>query len=80
MMLAQKTYDATAIGAIGTMTYGGMAAVGQVDDGAGYERFAAFVRDLEAMEVQGLVRIESKHRESTTGNRYVDLVRFTRLK
>lgn len=80
MMLAQKTYDATAIGAIGTMTYGGMVAVGQVDDGAGYERFAAFVRDLEAMEGQGLVRIESKHRESTTGNRYVDLVRFTRLK
>jgi len=36
MMLAQKTYDATAIGAIGTMNYSGMVAVGQVDDGTGY--------------------------------------------
>jgi hypothetical protein len=80
MMLAQKTYNATAIGAIGTMTYGGMVAVGQVDDRAGYERFDAFVGDLEAMERQGLVRIESKHLESGTGKRHVDMVRFTRLK
>ena len=79
-MLAQKTYDATAIGAIGTMTYGGMVAVGQVDDGAGFERFAKFADDLEAMERQGLVRIESRHFESQTGKRHVDMVRFTRLK
>jgi len=57
-----------------------MVAVGQVDDGAGYERFATFVGDLEAMERQGLVRIESKHVESGTGKRDVDMVRFTRLK
>lgn len=79
-MLAQKTYNVTAIGAIGTMTYGGMVAVGQVDDGSGYERFATQVGDLEAMEHQGLVRIESRHFESQTGKRHVDMVKFTRLK
>ena len=80
MLLAQKTYNETVIGGVGTMTYGGMVSVGLVDDGSGYESFAAFVRDLEAMERQGLVRIESKHLESQTGKRHVDMVRFTRLK
>lgn len=79
-MLAQKTYDATAVGAIGTMTYGGMIAVGRAADDSGYERFASFVADLEVMEAKGLVRIESRHHESQTGQRHIDQVRFTRLK
>lgn len=79
-MLAQKTYDATAVGAVGTMTHGGMIAVGQAADDAGYERFASFVADLEAMENQGLVRIESRNHESQTGQNHIDQVRFTRLK
>lgn len=79
-MLAKKTYDATPVGAIGTMTYGGMVAVGQVAGATGYERFASFVADLKSMEVQGLVRIESLHHESQTGKRNIDMVKFTRLK
>ncbi|WP_166485924.1 hypothetical protein [Rhodoferax ferrireducens] len=74
-MLARKTYDATAIGAAGTMTYGGAS---QMD--GGYERFATHIADLEAMEANGMVRIEYRHHESGTGDRHVDLVRFTRLK
>lgn len=78
-MLAKKTFDATAIGGIGTMTMSSLVSVGVGADESGYERFAAEVAQLEAMEQQGKVRVEFRHQESSTGKRYVDLVRFTRL-
>ena len=74
-MTARDAYESTAVGAVGTMTYRG-----STSDDSEYERFALLVAELESMESEGLVRIESKHRESQTGMRHVDVVRFTRLK
>ena len=73
-MLVKKLYDSTAIGAIGTLTYGGV-----TNDQIQYEAFAEQVADLESLDAQGLVKITHWHHESTTGNRYVDLVQFKRL-
>ena len=80
-MLAEKTYQATSVGATGTMTYGGLVAVGLGPDPiAGYEAFAVELAKMEGMENQGLVTITYRHRESQTGKKYVDVFRFTRLK
>lgn len=78
-MLAKKTFDATSIGSMGTMTMSSLVSVGASADESGYERFAAEVAVLEEMEQQGKLRIDYRHQESSTGKRYVDLVRFTRL-
>jgi len=45
-----------------------------------YERFKGEVEELEQMENAGLVKITLRHHEQTTGRRYVDLVRFRKLK
>lgn len=81
-MIAQKLYSNTAIGAVGTMTYGGVVSVGAgvPDQESGYQRFATQIAELETMEINGLVRIDFRHHESSTGKRNIDLVRFTRLK
>lgn len=79
-MLAKTTYDATAVGGVGTMTLAGLVSVGSGPDESGYERFAAEVTSLEALEREGKVRIDDRHRESTTGHRHIDMVRFIRLK
>lgn len=79
-MLAEKTYEATPVGGVGTMTLAGLISVGSSADESGYERFAAEVASLEAMERDGKVRIQTRHQESGTGHHYVDIVRFTRLK
>lgn len=79
-MLAKKTYDATAVGSVGTMTLAGLVSVGSSPDESGYERFAAEVASLEALEREGKVRIDNMHQESGTGRRHVDIVRFTRIK
>lgn len=78
-MLATKIYEATSIGAVGSMTMSGLVSVGVKADESGYERFAVEVAELEALEAEGKVRIDSRHRESATGRHYVDMVRFTRL-
>lgn len=44
------------------------------------QRFQDVVDELDAMEQQGLITISLRHRESQTGQQYVDLVRFTRNK
>ncbi len=74
-MLVKKIYEETAVGAVGTLTYGGVS-----NDAEEYEAFADHVADLESMEGAGLVQIIYRHRESTTGSRFVDLVQFTRLR
>lgn len=80
-MLAAKAYKDTVVGEIGTMTHAGLVVVGgPLNPIAGYEAFAAEVARLEAMERQGLVTIISRHTESLTGKRYVDIVKFKRLK
>jgi hypothetical protein len=83
-VIAQKTYAATAIGGSGTMTFARGAVTGPgasaVPLSEQYLRFAGEVTGLEAMEAQGLLKIDFVHRESTTGSRYVDIVRFTRIK
>lgn len=79
-MIANKVYESTAIGKVGTMTYGGQVSVGAQDNESGYQRFAAQVAELEMMESKGLLSIDERHHESSTGNRNIDLVRFTRLK
>jgi hypothetical protein len=50
---------------------------------AGTTDLAAFqdvVAEFDALEVRGLISVTLRHRESHTGNRYVDVLRFTRLK
>lgn len=75
MITAKKTYLATAVGDVGTMTYGG-----PTNGLAEYERFANEVGVLEGMEDQRVIEITFRHRESQTGYRFVDIVRFKRLK
>ena len=80
-MLAEQIYNATAVGAAGTMTHGGLITVGVGPDPiAGYEAFASEVEKMEGMEDQGFVTITYRHYESQTGKKYVDVLRFTRLK
>lgn len=80
-MLAEHSYKVTAVGATGTMTYGGGLSVGVAPDPiAGYEAFAEEVAKMEGMEDRGFVTITYRHRESQTGKKYVDVLRFTRLK
>ena len=50
-MLAEQTYKATAVGAAGTMTHGGLVTAGVGPDPiAGYEAFAVEVAKMEGME------------------------------
>ncbi len=80
-MLAQLTYKKTAVEAQGTMAHGGLTTVGTPPDPiAGYEAFADEVAKVGAMEAQSLVAITYRHQESQTGKKYVDVLRFTRLK
>lgn len=81
-MITQKVYNSTIVGGVGTMTYGGDVSVGpgDQDNESGYQRFDAQVAELKTMESIGLLRIDYCHRESSTGKRFIDLVRFTRLK
>lgn len=81
-MIAQKVYNSTAIGGMGTLTATSEVSVGagSPDAESGYQRFAAQVAELETMELNGLLRIDLRHPENGTGKRYIDLVRFTRLK
>lgn len=73
------TYDATAVGATGAMSMVGLISVGAPADDSGYERFASQVAVLEGLEQEGKIVITERHQESSTGKRYVDLVRFKKL-
>ncbi len=81
-MIVQKIYSSTPIGAGGVLNSSALVSVGAgaPDKESAYQRFAAQVAELEVMEREGLLRIDERHRESGTGQRHVDLVRFTRLK
>lgn len=73
--IASMLYKDTAVGASAWLIYGGAS----TDPGA-REQFAGQIRELEAMEREGLVRITLRKEESQTGSRHVDRVRFDRLK
>jgi hypothetical protein len=72
-MLATKAYDATAVGSTRTIAMADLFTLGARTDAAGYERFAQ-------MEIEGKLKIDLRHPETSTGKRYTDMVRFTRLR
>jgi hypothetical protein len=78
MGIAKEIYDKMAINQEQpiVMTSG----VGHADVYEPYERFKGVVEELERMEDAGLVSVTLRHNEQTTGRRYVDLVRFRKLK
>lgn len=80
--IAIKTYEATEIAATGALTYSAEVFVGPSgsDKETGYQRFAAEVEELEALEDGGKIEITNRHHESQSGNRYVDHVQFKKLK
>jgi len=43
-------------------------------------RFQNEVAELEILAQEGRIRIDDRHPENSSGHRYVDSVRFTRLK
>lgn len=75
MITAKNAYLATPVGDVGTIAYGG-----STNGLAEYERFANEVAVLEGMEDQRVIEITFRHHESQTGHRFVDIVKFTRLK
>ncbi len=79
-MLATNAYDATAVGANRTITMADLVALGARTDAAGYVRFAQEIELLEQMEIEGKLKIDWRHPETSTGKRYTDMVRFTRLR
>jgi hypothetical protein len=66
-------YDNTPVSSSGTYQCSGTAP-------AELARFQNEVAELENLEQEGHIRIDERHRESFSGYRYVDVVRFTRLK
>jgi hypothetical protein len=44
------------------------------------EAFRNDIAELEAMEADGEVEITYRHTEATSGRKYVDLIRFRRLR
>lgn len=73
MGIAQNICDKVKVGANGTCTAG---AVGV----SGLEAFQAVVDEFEALEAAGTVAIIERHRENQSGHRYVDQVRFRRIR
>ncbi len=73
MGLARECYKKVAIGATGTLA----ASSSVVSD---LEQFEAIVAEFEALEHNGLIVNTELHKESHTGHRYVDLVRFRKIK
>lgn len=69
----QSTYQNTPIN--GSATYPCLGTAPDV-----LARFQNEVAELQNLEEEHRIRIEDLHRESFTGHRYVDIVRFTRLK
>jgi len=66
-------YDNTPVNSSGTYQCSGTAP-GEL------ARFQNEVAELENLELEGRIRIDERHRESFSGYRYVDTVRFMRLK
>jgi hypothetical protein len=70
MHLARGIYEKVEIGLIGTCSAAPM----------DIEAFQDILRQLDTLETAGLIEITDRHRESQSGQRYVDLVRFRRLR
>lgn len=81
MSIAQKMYEKTQLNTEQTITADSMVAVGE---GASkyehYERFALIITELKAMEVKNLITITYSHPESQTGKKFIDVVKFIKLK
>ena len=72
--IANEAYEACAVGAIGWMKP-------DPDKGETLDAFQTVVEvTVPAMERDGLIRILDLHKESHTGLRLVDLVKFKRLR
>lgn len=71
-LIAKQAYDATKIGGIATINY-------DPNSGMTLESFQAVLIDVENMERDGKISITKIHRESSSGLKLVDLIRFTRI-
>lgn len=67
-MTADTQYEATQVDQVRTLQASG--------DVAGFQAVVTQVRELAA---RGLVRIEFEHPETTTGNKFIDVLRYRRL-
>jgi hypothetical protein len=70
--IANQAYVATKVGAEGVMRYD--PAFGSLQD------FQSVVLDAEIMQADGKIYISNEHRESQSGLRQVDCIRFMRVK
>ncbi len=75
MMLIDDVYKKTDIGT--EMTFSFQAHRDQIET---LERFAEQLERLDELAEQGLVQITQQHAESHSGERFIDIVRFKRLK
>jgi hypothetical protein len=73
MGIAREMCEKVQVGAVGTCTSG-------VSGVPGLDAFQAVVTEFQALEAGGLIEIIDLHRESHTGYRHVDLVRFRRMR
>ena len=71
--VAQRQYDATSPGGLGSIVYSGSR-----DDAVGWERFSVQVSILDDMADEGLLKILRWHEETDTGDANVDRVDFIR--
>jgi|GEM_PF-4801718 len=74
-MLIDDIYKKTDVG--GEMTFSFLAHRDEVDT---LERFAEQLERLDELAEQGMVQITSQHADTESGERFIDMVRFKRLK
>lgn len=72
MSIARKAYEKTPVGTTGSMQAGSTSL-------ADLEAFQEVVRQFEDIEAEGLIEITTKHPETQSGKRLIDLVMFKRL-
>jgi hypothetical protein len=82
MGIAKVVYERTAIGAEQSLSAKteGIGVGKNLSRQESLEQFQAVIQELERMEAGGKIKIVARHPESQPGNRYVDLVRFKRIR
>jgi tetrahydromethanopterin S-methyltransferase subunit A len=81
MGVGRNSYEKTKIGEEASIVAATGATVG-IDSSVSepLERFKDVIKEVEQLELAGLVTIIEKHLDTCSGGRYVDIIRFRRLR
>jgi hypothetical protein len=80
MGIGKEIYDRTNVAEVGTAVAStGVTVGGNSSPFEPFERFHRVINELEQLEQAGLISITERHQETSTGKRYIDLIRFRKL-